>query len=199
MIKELMETLGVDCPIYLDKRDRYTGTADILGLSFPQVTIDTYKEHPYILKFFAAHELIHYKNKDFDRKSVFKFIMAALLSFIGFRGWIRYLFAFDLLCEMRANIDGVALAGLTHSEIDNSQDLAQEKNKDSKRPKSYKSGYPDREMIKDYTKRYTVLDKNVAAEILKDYCDKLEIKKEDVFIQKVILNFFPDSSPSVRL
>lgn len=32
MIRELMMKAGVDCPIFIDDRDQYTGTADNFGV-----------------------------------------------------------------------------------------------------------------------------------------------------------------------
>lgn len=189
-IKDLMDKLEVNCPIYIVKEDRYSGSAGGSGISFPIATIEDYMIHPYVLRFFAAHELIHYKHREFGVWRAVKLTTAMFLDVIGVKGPFRYLGAHILLSEMRANIEGAALANLTSEELVLSQDETQRKNNDPTRPKSYLFGYPDREMIKEYALRYTKLDEFVASEILEDYCKALKIRNKHYFSKIIIKSFF---------
>lgn len=190
IVHNLMEKLNLTCPIYIYSNNQYTGRAGSRGIGFPSAVIEDFHKHPYVLRFFAAHELIHYKNKEYGIGQSVNFILAILIYPFGIKHPLRVLFANSLLREMRCNIDGASLAELTNDEIIKSQDEAQKKNTDPKRPKSYKLGYPDREMIKEYAQKYSQLTPDVAVEILEDYCKQLKIPNKQEFIKDRISNFF---------
>ena len=176
--------------VYIYPSDLYTGEAKKDGVYLTTALVKDFYLHPHLLKFFFSHELIHFKNKEFlNLKKAFSVIIKLITSKIIPKPYLK-LNALRLLREMRANIEGAALAGLNNNEILSAQELAQKKNNSSIRPKSYEVGYPDREMIKDFCIRYKKLDESVAEEVLQDYCEKLNISNEKDFIDKAIIAFF---------
>lgn len=190
VIQDMMDDLGIHCHAYVYQEDRYTGKAGGKGIFITSAVLNDYSQSPYILKFFAAHELIHYQHKEFGIKKGLNLIGAVLVSIIGVRNPLRKLFAHSLLSEMRCNINGASLAKLSHTEMIKSQDETQKKNNESVRPKSYESGYPDREMIKEYILKYKQFDYTVANIILHDYCTLLKINNSESFIDEVLAEFF---------
>lgn len=164
---------------YPDSKRHYGGYAKRKGIYLTTDTLDDYDTHPYLLKFFASHELIHFIYRDY---SIFETSFNPILSHKKYN-------AERLLREMRANIEGARLAELEFEEIKLSQKLAQERNNSSMRSKSYKYGYPDREMITEYCIQHKVFDKNIATRILDDYCNELNIKNKKEFIKEIVSNF----------
>jgi len=189
-IKNIMKSIGIECSIYIYESDQYTGKAGHFGIALTTATIQDYNTHPYVLRFFAAHELIHYKHKEYGYWRALKATLCVLLLIVGLKYPFRRLNARILLSELRASIEGSVASDLSPEELFLSQDVAQRRNNDSIRPKSYQVGYPDREMIKEYATRYVRMDKEIAARILDDYCAALGIQRPQAFKEKVISAFF---------
>ncbi|WP_414854256.1 hypothetical protein [Brevibacillus sp. IT-7CA2] len=190
VIKNLMGDMDIECDIYVSESNRYDAFADKNGIKFTTAVIEDYIEQPYVLRFFAAHELVHIKYKEYGFLQALKSTWASYSSAFGIKGPLRKGNAQILLSEMRANLEGASYAKLTPIELIMSQDAVQERNNDSVRPKSYNVGYPDREMIKEYAHRYQQLTETVAYDILLEYCTQLKIRNHEQFIKKAISKFF---------
>lgn len=175
--------------VYMTSSNRYDGSCGENKIVLTSALIEDFNSYPHVLKFFVGHEIIHSINKEFG---VCKAVLSLRRTIVGLF-LCRILLHKDngkrLLSEMRANIDGAALAKLADEEIHSAQKLAQTKNNSSVIPKSYKSGYPDRAMIADYCVRYKKFDESIARIVLNDFCEKMKIKKKEKFIE-VILNEF---------
>ncbi|MED3181421.1 hypothetical protein [Bacillus thuringiensis] len=191
VVDKMSAALGIkDINVYEYDSEQYTGEASSKGLAFPSALIRDAQLHPHVFEFFVGHELIHFYNKEYGLKQAWSFAVAALSTVVMMKRPLQIDNAKRLLKEMRANIDGAALAGLNNTQIVNAQNLAQAKNNDSRIPDSYKVGYPDRNMISNYCTAYQKFDEGVARKILDDFCTKMDVADKDQFIDEIVEDFF---------
>lgn len=191
VVDKMSATLGIkDINVYEFESEQYTGEASSNGLAFPSALIRDAQLHPDVFEFFVGHELIHFYNKEYGLKQALSSTVAALSTVVMMKRPMQIDNAKRLLKEMRANIDGAVLAGLSNTQIVNAQNLAQAKNNDSRILDSYKVGYPDRAMISKYCTTYQKFDESVARKILGHFCTKMGVEDKYQFIDEIVHDFF---------
>ncbi|MDA2169228.1 hypothetical protein PDN18_25310 [Bacillus cereus] len=191
VVDKMSATLGIeDINVYEYESEQYTGVASSKGIAFPSALIRDAQLYPHVFEFFVGHELIHFHNKEYGLKQALPSAVAALSIVVMMKRPMQIDNAKRLLKEMRANIEGAALAGLNNKQIINAQNLAQAKNNDSLIPDSYKVGYPDRKMISNYCTTYHKFDEVVARKILDDFCTKMDVADKYQFIDEIVEDFF---------
>ncbi|EJR30051.1 hypothetical protein [Bacillus mycoides] len=190
-VDRISAKLGIkDVVVYEFDSEEYTGLATSNGLLFPSALIRDAQLYPHVFKFFVGHELIHFYHKEYGPKQAYISAVAKFGTLFRIKGPMQKDNANRLLIEMRANIEGAVIAGLSNSEIINAQVLAQNKNDDDLIPVSYKVGYPDRNMISNFCTNYKKFDESVARIISDDFCEKMHISEKEQFINKIVEDFF---------
>lgn len=194
VVNNIFEEGGIEnIKVIIYPNKQYNGEAKRDGIYITSALVEDYEKYPHVLKFFVAHEFIHFKNKEYGMEQAFAIVCAHTKKFFGSRKSYNLNIAITLLREMRANIEGATLSKLTNTEIVSSQSITQHKNNDPIIPESYKNGYPDRTMISSYCSRYKKFNEVIAKEILVDLTQKMKIENENLFIKEVILEFFSSS------
>lgn len=119
-----------------------------------------------------GHELAHIKHLDFN---------------YPYKDYLRFFFCypikvsncFNLLREIRADIEGKQMTNLTDEEYIKSHILDEgngnivEINKDDK--KTYKSGYPSRFQRINYGIKHNNMSDDIIQELIEDYCQEVKI------------------------
>jgi predicted metal-dependent hydrolase len=175
--------LGIESDVHLvqypDRLMTGFATSSRVGLTKPVMKL--YKtEMESVLYYMLAHEMVHLKFQD----NKHPLLLWDVLGRIGFN---RYR-ALMLLLEMRANVLGNAIIGLTDREIEQSQEHLQKYNNDLKGKKSYKVGYADRDRIAYFSKKYKEFNNCLMEEVLNDFCEVMKIRDKS-FSQKMIETF----------
>ncbi|MFC5591556.1 M48 family metalloprotease [Sporosarcina soli] len=135
---------------------------------------------PEVVKAVLAHEFIHLKYMD---------PRANLKRLFTPRGWLivsKESMAICLLHEIRANIEGYALTDFPREMIKEIEMYLKAVNGNKDKESQYKLGYPSREQAAQYAQNYKIMTKQIAVEVLDDYCDLRKILNKSVFIDKCI-------------
>jgi len=147
-------------------------------VSLSKKLLQIWDEDPNTCHYVLRHELVHLKYND---NKHCKARIATMTS--------NHARAKILLCEMRADIEGMAILNLNNKEIERIQNKLRENNLSLTRKQCYNHGYPERSQIADFTKRYEFFDDVAKKELLTDFCDVMKINDSSKFISKVISAF----------
>ncbi|NUU74604.1 hypothetical protein [Paenibacillus xylanilyticus] len=110
---------------------------------------------PNVVKFILAHEFIH----------IFQEELVSLHQILNSKSHRSVV----LRHEMRANINGAALTGLTNEEIREAQIQLWLYEGHKRKQLNYKSGYPSRMQIIKFVSKYNRYSDDVGYELLNDY------------------------------
>lgn len=130
------------------------------------------EEYEIVVKRILGHELTHIKHLDFKYtcKDYFRFFLCHPIKVSN---------CFNLLREIRADIEGKQMTNLTDEEYRKSHILDEgngriiEVNENDK--KTYKSGYPSRFQRIDYGIKYNEMSDYIIQELVEDYCKEVKI------------------------
>jgi hypothetical protein len=167
--------------LFQKKAKWMTGTAYWKSIVLTDKLMAEYNKHPFVLYGVLGHELIHIKYQDSGLRRLIWNIFGTFGS--------KKANALILLMEIRADIEGIAVAGLSDEEISLSQRILKSANNGGDKKDTYKYGYPTREQIIYFANKYKLFDDKVAIEILNDFCDFYHIEKQDDFITEVLRTF----------
>jgi len=158
-----------------------TGSATVTkSIVLTKRLLDELYSRPEVVRAVLAHEFIHLKYMD---------PRANLNRLFTPRGWLIFskeAMGISLLHEIRANIEGYALTGYSGELIEDIEMYLKDINKNKDKESHYKLGYPSREQAAQYAKNYSIMTRQIAVEILNDYCEIRNIPKKSLFIEKCI-------------
>ncbi|MBC9783864.1 hypothetical protein H1S01_04990 [Heliobacterium chlorum] len=133
-------------------------------------------EDPQVIGYFVAHEMIHIKYWDF-LKNIYLHI-----------DYDKFC-ALRILCEFRADMEGLELAGITGNDIKTVHDVAENPLERADKITCYESGYPERSQRIFYSQKYKDFDVNLFDEVLFDFCFEMRIEKPSAFLRSVKRSF----------
>lgn len=136
-------------------------------------------QDPELVETIIAHELTHYKNQDSytlnKHKLEGKFIFSKKSK------------AKSVIVELRASIGGYTFDRMrSRKEILNIEKKFKLEKYIYNKKSSYKNGYPTSEQIANYASTNNELTRNIAEEILSDFCSVMDIKNIDEFIKDIL-------------
>lgn len=158
-----------------------TGSATVTkSIVLTKRLIEELDSRPEVVRAVLAHEFIHLKYMD-PRTNLNRLFTP--------RGWLIFSkesMGISLLHEIRANIEGYALTGYSGKLIEDIEMYLKDINRNKDKEFQYKLGYPSREQAAQYAKNYRVMNRQIATEILNDYCEIRNIPNKALFIEKCI-------------
>lgn len=158
-----------------------TGTATVTkSIVLNKRLLDELNSRPEVVRAVLAHEFIHLKYKDPSKN---------LKRFFTSTGWLvlsKESMGISLLHEIRANIEGYALTGFSGDIIEDIEMHLKAINRNKDKESQYKVGYPSREQAAQYAQNYKIMNRQIATEILNDYCELRKIPNKSLFIDKCI-------------
>lgn len=158
-----------------------SGTATVTkSIVLNKRLIDELYSRPEVVKAVLAHEFIHLKYSDPKANLKRLFTLRGLLLFS------KESMGISLIHEIRANIEGYALASLSGEIIEDIEMYLKAINQNKDNESQYKLGYPSREQAAQYAQNYKIMTRQIAEEILDDYCEVRKIPNKSLFIDKCI-------------
>ncbi|MTV48006.1 hypothetical protein GJ688_03305 [Heliobacillus mobilis] len=133
-------------------------------------------KNPQVIRYFIAHELIHIKYWDY-LKNIYLHI-----------DYDKFC-ALRILCEFRADMEGLQLASITGNDIKTVHDIAENPLERADKITCYESGYPERSQRIYYSQKYKDFDVNLFDDVLFDFCFEMKIGKPSVFLRSVKRSF----------